>query len=91
MKRHTSRGALLDKVRAGDYLFVTYQNLDGSHSAVVSGPALAAPDVDPAVGVDTLTGDPHVIRSTRGEIWGDIIFLQIIRDSELIGYYGETE
>ena len=68
---------LLDRARFGDRLHITRANGDHTLRAKVSGPVLAAPD-DKAVAIDTLDGEPHIVRTTNGVIYGDIIDARLL-------------
>ncbi len=68
---------LLDRARFGDYLHITRANGDHTLHARISGPVLAADD-DKAVGIDTLDGEPHIVRTTNGVIYGDIIDARLL-------------
>ena len=68
---------LLDRARFGDCLHITRANGDHTLRAKVSGPVLAALD-DKAVAIDTLDGDPHIVRTTNGVIYGNIIDARLL-------------
>ena len=68
---------LLDRARFGDYLYITRANGDHTLRAQVSGPVLGTPD-DKAVAINTLDGGPHVVRTTNGVIYGDIIDARLL-------------
>lgn len=61
--------AILNKARFGDTLTVVRTN-GGRLTSTVSGPALAEQIMSPAVGIDMLDGDPHIVRDHSGDIWG---------------------
>lgn len=69
----------LDTIKAGDIVTVVRTNGGGTYS-IVSGPALAAPDLDPAIGIDLLDGEPHILRRSDGEVFGDIVELHVQRE-----------
>lgn len=68
--------AILDQARFGDTLTVVRTN-GGSLTSTVSGPVLGASDVSPAVGIDLLCGEPHVVREHDGDIWGAFLRVEL--------------
>lgn len=83
--------AVLDQIHAGDDLHVKRVNRDGSLRSRVVGPALAAPSVDPAIGIDLLDGEPHIIRRPDGEVFGEITYLSVMRLNRIVATYGATQ
>ena len=61
--------SILNKARYGDTLTVVRAN-GGRLTSTVSGPVLGEQLMSPAVGIDMLDGDPHIVRSHSGDIWG---------------------
>lgn len=59
---------ILDRVKFGEYLVVTLVNAGGSLSASMSGPALSAQGLSPAVAIDLFDGEPFVVRSDAGAL-----------------------
>ena len=68
---------LLDRARFGDYLHITRANGDHTLHAQVSGPVLGTPD-DKAVAINTLDGEPHIVRTANGVIYGNIIAASLL-------------
>lgn len=67
---------ILDRTKAGDLITITRSN-GGDLYSTVSGPALVS-GTDPAVGIDLLDGEPHVIRRSSGEWFGTIVQLEVV-------------
>ena len=73
---HDDVNRILDTCRFGDHLTVTRTN-GGDTTSTVSGPVLCAPGLDKAVGIDLLEGQPHVLRNSRGHLFGEFLDVQI--------------
>lgn len=71
----------------GDYITVQRVNKDGSHTSLVSGPAIVGPPAimgpTPAVGIDLLCGSVHLLRSEWKTVWGEIDKLTIERKGRI--------
>ena len=86
----TDLHAFLDLARYGDHLSVTVANGDGTLTARIEGPVLAA-DADPAVGIDLLDGAPYVLRKARGIVWAPVRRATLSRDGQAIATYTEAD
>ena len=78
---------VLNQACAGDRMTVTRTNMSGGLYSVVSGPVLAAPGLDCAVGIDLLDGEPHIVRRADGQVFGDITSLTITREGRQVAVY----
>ena len=68
--------AILDRARFGDTLTVVCTN-GGGLTSTVSGPVLGEPSMSPAVGIDMLNGEPYIVRSDGGHIWGEFLRVEL--------------
>ena len=71
--------AILDKARFGDTLTVVFTNggTGSGLTATVSGTVLGDPSQSPAVGIDMLNGEPYIVRSDGGHIWGEFLRVEL--------------
>lgn len=65
---------ILDACRAGNHLTVTRSN-GGDLTSTVSGPVIC--DVSRAVGIDLFDGEPHIVRSEDGRVFGAIVRMEV--------------
>ena len=84
----TDLHAFLDLARFRDRLSVTVANGDGTLTARIEGPVLAA-DPDPAVGINLLDGEPYVLRNTSGIVWAPVRHATLSRDGQAIATFGQ--
>lgn len=86
---------VLDTIKPGDIVTVVRTNGGGGLTSTVSGPAIAAPDLDPAIGIDLLDGEPHIIRRPNGEVFGQVASVIVWRGqgpaAALVGRYTASE
>lgn len=82
--------AFLDLASFRDHLSVTVANTDGSLTARIEGPVLAADD-DPAVGIDLFDGAPYVLRETSGIAWAPVRSATLSRDGQTIATHLEAQ
>lgn len=73
---HYDVNRILDDCRFGDHITVTRTN-GGNTTSTVSGPVLCAPDLDKAVGIDLLDGQPHLLRTSHGHLFGEFLDVQV--------------
>lgn len=67
---------ILDSVEFGDRITITRSN-GGQLAATVVGPVIGDNAISPAIGIDLLDGQPHVIRDEQGRVFGQVIQLDV--------------
>ena len=80
---------LLDQTQFGDVLTLAHSN--GKHTASISGPVLTDQTHDPAVGINLLDGDPHIVRTSTGVVWAPVVQAALYRGGEVIAKWDAAD
>ena len=80
---------LLNQAKFGDQLAIAHRS--GKLTARISGPVLAVMGLVPGVAIDLLDGQPHVVRSSTGIVWGPVAQAALHRGGELVAEWDAAD